>query len=102
MDLVTDLILDYKLIQSSETGSSVAMENEELRQSLNCLLEWGLWIVTIAMDRHQGVGTLTKTDYPHISHHYDEWHMAKSVVKLTQKVKLMQKDKLKHYERLLP
>ena len=35
MDLATDLILDYKLIQSSETGTSVAMEKEELRWSLN-------------------------------------------------------------------
>ena len=31
MDSATDLILDYKLIQSSETGSSVAMEKEGLR-----------------------------------------------------------------------
>ena len=28
MDSVSDLILDYKLVQSSETGSSVAMEKE--------------------------------------------------------------------------
>ena len=35
MDSATDLILDYKLIQSSETGSSVAMEKERLRWSLN-------------------------------------------------------------------
>ena len=31
MDSATDLILDYKLIQSSETGSSVAMEKDGLR-----------------------------------------------------------------------
>ena len=35
MDSATDLILDYKLIRSSETGSSVAMEKERLRWSLN-------------------------------------------------------------------
>ena len=38
MDSATDLILDYKLIQSSETGSSVAMEKEGLRRSLNYVL----------------------------------------------------------------
>ena len=30
-DSANDLILDYKLIQSSETGSSVAVEKEGLR-----------------------------------------------------------------------
>ena len=35
MDSATDLILDYRLIQSSETGSSGAIEKEGLRQSLS-------------------------------------------------------------------
>ena len=52
MDSATDLILDYRLIQLSETGSSVAMEKEGLRQSLNYLLEQGVSIITIATDRH--------------------------------------------------
>ena len=97
MDSATDLILDYKLIQSSETGSSVAMEKEGLRRSLNYLLEQDVSIITIAMDRHRGVGALMKSDYPYISHQYDVWHMAKGVVK-----QLTQKGKLKHCERLLP
>ena len=97
MDSATDLILDYKLIQSSETGSSVAMEKEGLRRSLNYLLEQDISIVTIATDRHRGVGALMKSDYPYISHQYDVWHMAKGVVK-----QLTQKGKLKHCERLLP
>ena len=64
MDSVTDLILDYKLIQSSETGSSVAMEKEGLRRSLNYLLERGVSIVTSAIYRHRDVGTFMKSDYP--------------------------------------
>ena len=84
--LTTDLILDYKLIQSSETGRSVAIKKEGLRRSLNYL---DVSIVTIATDRHQGVGALMKSDYPYINHQYNVWHMAKSVVKqLTQKGKL--------------
>ena len=63
VDSATDLILDYKLIQSSETGSSVAMEKEGLRRSLNYLLEQGVSIVTIATDRHRGVGALMKSNY---------------------------------------
>ena len=60
MDSATDLILDYKLIQSSETGSYVAMEKEGLRWSPNYLLEQDISIITIATDRHWGVGALMK------------------------------------------
>ena len=49
--LWTQPLLDYRLIQSSETGSSVAMKKEGLRRSLNYLLEQGVSIVTIATDR---------------------------------------------------
>ena len=88
MDSASDLILDYKLIQSSETGSSVAMEKEGLRRCLNYLLDRDVSIDTIATDRHRGVGALIKSDYPSINHQYDVWHLAKSVVKqLTQKGK---------------
>ena len=31
MDSVSDLVFDYRLVQSSDTGSSVAMEKEGLR-----------------------------------------------------------------------
>ena len=96
MDSATDLIF-YKLIQSSETGSSVAMEKEGLRQSLNYLVEWNVSINTIATDRHKGVSALMKAHYPSITYQYDAWHLAESVVK-----QLPQKGKLKHCERLLP
>ena len=75
MDYATDLILDYKLIQSSETSSSVAVEKEGLRQSPNYLLEQDVSIITIAMDRHWSKGALMKSDYSHISHQYDIWHI---------------------------
>ena len=39
MDSTSDLILDYKPIQSSEAGSSIAAEKESLRWCLNYLLE---------------------------------------------------------------
>ena len=97
MDSATDLILDYRLIQSSETGSSVAMEKEGLRRSLNYLLEQGVSIVTIATDGHRGVGALMKSNYADINHRYDVWHMTKGIVK-----QLTQKGKLKHCEWLLP
>ena len=97
MDSSTDLILDYKLIQSSETDSSVAVEKETLRWSLNYLLGKDVSIDTVATNRHRGVGPLMKIEYPYITHQYDVWHMAKNVVE-----QLTQKGKLKHCERLLP
>ena len=97
MDSASDLILDYKLIQSSETGSSVAMGKEGLRRCLNYLLDRDVSIDTIATDRHRGVGALMKSDYPSINHQYDVWHLAKSVVK-----QLTQKGKQRKCEQLLP
>ena len=67
----TDLILDYKLIKSLETGSSVAVEKEGLKWPLNYLLEQDVSIATIRMDRHRGVGPLMKSNYSHISHQYN-------------------------------
>ena len=96
-DSASDLILDYKLIQSSETGSSVAMEKEGLRCCLNYLLDGDVSIDTIATDRHRGVGALMKSDYPSINHQYDVWYLAKSVVK-----QLTQKGKQRKCEQLLP
>ena len=72
------------------------MEKEGLRWSLTYLLERNVSINTIATDRHKDVGALMKSEYPYISHQYDVWHMAKSVVK-----QLTQTGKLKHCERLL-
>ena len=97
MDSVSDLILDYNLVQSTETGSSVAMEKEGLRRCLDSLLARDVQILSIATDRHRGVGALMKQEYPFIEHQFDVWHLAKSVVK-----KLTQKGKQKHCEQLLP
>ena len=44
-----------------------------------------------------GCGCTDKSDYSHISHQCDVWHMAKNAVK-----QLTQKGKLKHCEWLLP
>ena len=97
MDSVSDLILDYKLVQSSETGSSVAMEKEGFQRCLDYLLANDVKILSIATDRHRGVGSLMKNKYSYIEHQYDVWHLAKSVVK-----KLTKKGKQKHCEQLLP
>ena len=97
MDSVKYLILDYNLVQTTETGSSVAMEKEGLRRCLDSLLAHDAQILSIVTDRHRGVGLLMRQEYRFIEHQYDVWHLAKSVVK-----KLTQKGKQKHCEQLLP
>ena len=97
MDSATDLILDYSLVQCTEMGSSVAMEKERLRRCLDKLMAQDVDIFSIATDRHTGVVSLMKSDYPHIQHQYDVWHLAKKVTK-----KLGKKAKTKHCGQLLP
>ena len=68
MDSATDLILDYSLLQCTDTTSSVAMEKEGLRRCLDKLMVQHVDISTIATDRHTGIASLMRTDYPHINH----------------------------------
>lgn len=62
MDTVTDLILDYSLVQVTETGSSVAMETEGLQRCVTNVLSSGLQIDSFATDRHTSVGALMKKE----------------------------------------
>ena len=76
MNSAMDLILQYSLVQCTETGSSVAMEKEGLRWCLDKLMVEEVNIFTAATDRHTGVASLIlkKTDY---SHQYDVLHLPK-------------------------
>ena len=85
MDSATDLILDYSLVQVTETGSSVAMEKEGLRCCLDKVLAQGVEITSTATDRHTGVGFLMKKSYPLIKHQYDVRHTSKVSQKVSQR-----------------
>ena len=81
MDNASDLILDYSLVQVTETGSSVAMEKEGLERCLTNVLAKDVLVKSITADRHTSVGALLKRKYSSIDHQYDVWHLAKSIVK---------------------
>ena len=66
MDSATDLILDYSLAQVSETGGSVAMEEEGLKRSLDKLLNQDVDILSVATDRHTCVASLMKRKVLHL------------------------------------
>ena len=79
MDSATDLTLNHSLVQVRETGSSVAIEKEGLKQLLDKLLNKGVVILSVAADRCTGIASLMKKCYSYIEHQYDVWHIAKSV-----------------------
>ena len=97
MDNVTDLIIDYSLVQMTETGSSVAMEKEGLDRCLSNVLANDIQVQSITTDRHTSATALLKKKYPDVVHYYDVWHLAKSVTK-----KLTKAANRKDCKQLLP
>jgi len=83
MDMTTSLIIDQQLVSLTEdkVTSSVAMEKMALERSLEFVLSSGLKIHTLATDRHVGVQSLMKQNYPQINHQFDVWHFAKNITK---------------------
>ena len=84
-------ILNYHIVQVTETTSSVAMEKEGFKRCLDDLIAVGFNFTTLATDRHTGIAALSRTEYPQINHQFDVWHVAKGLMKkLTKAAK--QKD----------
>ena len=81
----TRQIVDVLLVQVSEVKNANHMEPEELRRSLHQVLkEDGLSVGTLATDRHIMVGSLMKKEFPHVTHQYNVWHVAKRSTKSCQ------------------
>ena len=98
MDNATGFIIDYSLVQVTETGTSVGMEKEGLRRSLATVIgDLNLSVATLATDRHCQIAAFMRMEYPSINHQFDVWHLAKSVTKEVCKAGLQ-----KGYKELLP
>src|SRR5664279_1566591 len=87
MDLDTSLIVDQQLVCVTEpdVNSSVAMEKVAMSRSLEFLHSSGLKIHTLATDRHTGVRSFIKENYPEINHQFDVWHIEKNITKKLHK-----------------
>ncbi|XP_066275662.1 uncharacterized protein [Branchiostoma lanceolatum] len=83
MELRKTAIIDVQLVQSNEVGGSYHMEQEGLRRSL-ANVENYVDVGTLVTDRHLGINKMVREDYPHITHFFDIWHVAKSVKKKLQ------------------
>jgi len=85
MDINDSKILDIKLVQVTEVNNSNAMELEGLRRCLAFLLQF-LNISTITTDRHSSVQKYLRETFPHITHYFDVWHIAKNIRKKIEEV----------------
>ena len=83
LDQDTKLIVDFKLVQVSETGSSCTMEKLGYERAMDTLLEEGLKISLCATDRHVQIRKLHREKYApkNIIHEFDVYHLANSIRK---------------------
>ncbi|XP_042146397.1 uncharacterized protein LOC115325077 [Ixodes scapularis] len=79
LDTNANKILHFEIVQSTEVKSSNHMETEGLKRSLDFLLGRGLCLDVLVTDRHVGVNTLLKNEYPDTRHRFDAWHVAKGI-----------------------
>lgn len=78
-------IVNFKIVQVTETNSSVAMEKEACKRCIDELIAEPLSIKVISTDRHTGINAMCRKDYPHIDHQFDIWHVIKSISKKVTK-----------------
>ena len=96
MDMDTEKVIDFEVVQVSQTSSSVVMEKKGFQDVATRMIQGGLSIELICTDRHIGIGALMKKGFSNIEHQVDVWHLAKSVLK-----QLLQCSKRKECEGLV-
>ena len=97
LDMETDAILSFVVVQVTETGSSCRMELEGFKRCMNYLLDLGFRVKVLATDRHVQIRSAMNKQYSDVNHQFDVWHLAKNLKK-----KLLQKTKTKGCEDLAP
>lgn len=97
MEMKSQEIITFDLVQVTQATSSVAMEKLGFKNCMNNLETAGLTVDVVATDRHVGIRKLMREDYPDVDHEFDIWHLSKSVSK-----KLSAKSRLKECEDLGP
>lgn len=78
----TGEILNVCVVQVTEATSSVAMETEGFKRCVDNLIASGFQFTSIATYRNR---LIMLTEYPHINHKFDVWHVSKGLMeKLTK------------------
>ncbi|XP_056402888.1 uncharacterized protein LOC130295787 isoform X1 [Hyla sarda] len=96
MDAETKKIIGFHTQQLLPILSQAHLENIAFRKSLNYILEKGVNVKMVTTDRHVGIRKIMKESYGTIHHHFDPWHMARSISN-----KILVQSKKKHCEVLL-
>lgn len=64
MEAMTSAILDFNIVQVSETGSSSTMELEGFKRCLSKLKQSNISIKALATDRHVQIRSYLKKEHP--------------------------------------
>ncbi|KAM5182399.1 uncharacterized protein ACMZJ9_002775 [Mantella aurantiaca] len=79
MDAESNHILDFQVEQLQPGQSSVSLEILAHVECLDRVIADKVSVKTIAADRHIALQKPIKEKYPQIKHHFDVWHLAKSI-----------------------
>ncbi len=92
-------IVDFELVQVTQTGTSQSMEKYGFCKSLDRLLETGVKVETVVTDRHVGIRSAVKKIYSQqgVTHQFDVYHIANSFRK-----RLNELSKKKRHSDLVP
>ncbi|XP_074649011.1 uncharacterized protein LOC141904327 [Tubulanus polymorphus] len=77
IDMETQKILDFQLIQSNEVRSSNSMELEGFERCMAFLKENKLGVKDITTDRHVQIKKYLRQKMTNVTHFFDAWHISK-------------------------
>ena len=81
LEMDSDAIVTFVVVQVSETGSSSRMEAEGFRRCMNYLLDLGFTIQVLATDRHVQIRSIMSKEYSSTNHQFDVWHLCNNIKK---------------------
>ncbi|XP_075696181.1 uncharacterized protein LOC142662115 isoform X1 [Rhinoderma darwinii] len=93
MDAETKKIIGFHVQQLLPSLSQAHLENIAFKKLLSRILEKGVNVKIVTTDRHVGIHKIMKDSYADIVHHFDSWHMARSISN-----KILLQSKKKHCE----
>ena len=87
MEIESQKVVDFELVQVSETGSSVRMEALGFDRCFTRVLhDHKLTVDKLATDRHVSIRKMMKDKYAVVKHNFDVFHMAKNISSKLRKI----------------
>ncbi|KAL7372307.1 hypothetical protein ABVT39_013647 [Epinephelus coioides] len=96
-DDATKEILHFELVQVTEATSSVAMEVMGFQRGLKELLDCGVDVAVMTMDRSPSIRKLLREEFPEIRHEFDPWHVVNGSLEVYHSVVLKYAPKRIHF-----